>query len=64
MRPRRGVEVPYPGHEPMKLVINVKPPKRRTPHRPTKVEPKRARYNRKRGMQAIRDELKAEGEIN
>lgn len=48
----------------MKLVIRLKPPKRRAPHRPTKVEPKRARYERKRGKQAMRDELKAEGEIN
>jgi len=48
----------------MKLVIKLKAPKGRVPHRPTKVEPKRARYVRKRGKQAIREELKAEGEIN
>jgi hypothetical protein len=48
----------------MKLVIKVKPPKRRAPHRPTKVEPKRARYDRKHGKQAVRDELKTGGEIN
>ncbi|HWQ70466.1 MAG TPA: hypothetical protein VN494_11055 [Patescibacteria group bacterium] len=46
----------------MKLVIKVKPPKGRAPHRPTKVASKRARYDRKRGRQAIREELKAEGE--
>jgi hypothetical protein len=44
----------------MKLVIRVKPPKRRVVHRPTKVEPQRSRYDRKRGKQAIREELKGE----
>jgi hypothetical protein len=48
----------------MKLVIRVKPPKRRVVHRPTKVESKRVRYDRKRGRQAIREELKAEGGTN
>ncbi|MBI2883108.1 MAG: hypothetical protein HYY11_04265 [Candidatus Methylomirabilis oxyfera] len=44
----------------MKLTIMVKPPKGRVPHRPTKVEPERARYDRKRGKQAIREESKGE----
>ncbi len=48
----------------MKLVIKVKAPKGRVPHRPTKVEPKQARYDRKRGKLAIREELKTEGETN
>ncbi|MDE2181276.1 MAG: hypothetical protein KGJ40_10595 [candidate division NC10 bacterium] len=48
----------------MKLVIRVKPPKGRVPHRATKVEPQRVRYDRKRGKQAMRDELKTEGEVN
>ncbi len=48
----------------MKLAIKVKPPKGRVPHRPTKVEPERARYDRKRGKQAILKELKTEGETH
>ena len=48
----------------MKLVIKVKLPKGRVAHRPTKVEPERARYDRKRGKQAVRQELKAEGGAN
>ena len=48
----------------MKLVIKVKPPKGRVAHRPTKVEPERVRYNRKRGKQVVRQEVKAEGEAN
>jgi hypothetical protein len=48
----------------MKLAIKVKLPKGRVPHRPTKVEPERARYDRKRGKQAILKELKTEGETH
>ena len=48
----------------MKLVIRLKPPKRRVPHRPTKVETPRVRYDRKRAKQSIREELKTEGKAN
>jgi hypothetical protein len=48
----------------MKLAIKVKPPKGRVPHRPTKVERKTIRYDRKRGKHAIREELKTEGGTN
>lgn len=48
----------------MKLAIRVKLPKGRVPHRPTKVEPERARYDRKRGKQAILKELKVEDKAN
>ena len=56
----------------MKLVISLKPPKRRVPHRPTKVEPPRVRYDRKRAKQSALEELKpvldsdlgAEGKTN
>lgn len=44
----------------MKLVIRLKPPKRRAPHRPTKVVPQRIRYDRKRAKQAVQEELKRE----
>jgi hypothetical protein len=44
----------------MKLVIKVKPPKGRAPHRPTKVEPQRVRYDRKRAKRSAWEELKEE----
>ncbi|GEM_PF-2011489 len=45
----------------MKLVIKLKPPKRRAPHRPTKVEPQQVRYDRKRAKRSVREELKGDG---
>ncbi|MBZ0169073.1 hypothetical protein MELA_02194 [Candidatus Methylomirabilis lanthanidiphila] len=48
----------------MRLVIRVKPPKRRAPHRPTKTEPQRVRYDRKRAKQSVREEVKAEGKAD
>lgn len=45
----------------MKLVIRLKPPKRRAPHRPTKVEPQLVRYDRKRAKRSVREELKGDG---
>ncbi|MDE2483962.1 MAG: hypothetical protein KGL32_01750 [candidate division NC10 bacterium] len=48
----------------MKLVIRVKPPKGRVPHRATKVEPQRVRYDRKRAKQSVLKELKAEGKAD
>lgn len=48
----------------MKLVIKVKTPKRRVPHRPTKMEPQRVRYDRKRAKRSVLKELKAEGKCN
>ncbi len=48
----------------MKLVIRLKPPKRRAPHRPTKVEPQRVRYDRKRAKRAVLEEVKEEGKAN
>lgn len=47
----------------MKLVIKRKPPKGRVPHRPTKVESLRVRYDRKKAKEAIREERKAAGEV-
>jgi len=46
----------------MKLVIKRKPPKRRAPHRPTKVESIRVRYDRKRAKQEVLKELTSEAE--
>jgi hypothetical protein len=46
----------------MKLVIKRKLPKRRAPHRPTKVERLRVRYDRKRAKRSVQEDLKAEGE--
>jgi len=48
----------------MKLVIKVKPPKGRVAHRPTKVEPQRVLYDRKRAKQSALKELKAGDESN
>jgi hypothetical protein len=48
----------------MKLAIKVKLPKGRVPHRPTKVERKTIRYDRKRGKQAILKALKTEDETH
>ena len=45
----------------MKLVIRLKLPKRRAPHRPTKVEQQRVRYDRKRVKRSVREELKGDG---
>ncbi|MCZ7626991.1 MAG: hypothetical protein M5R38_15585 [Candidatus Methylomirabilis sp.] len=45
----------------MKLVIKVKAPKGRVAHRPTRVEPQRVRYDRKRAKQAVLKALKTEG---
>lgn len=42
----------------MKLVIRLKLPKGRAPHRPTQVEPQRVHYDRKRAKQSVREELK------
>lgn len=44
----------------MKLTIKLKPPKRRAPHRPTKVESQRVRYDRKRAKQSAQEELSRE----
>ena len=44
----------------MKLVIRLKPPKRRVPHRPTKAELPQVRYDRKRVKQSVLEELKGE----
>ena len=44
----------------MKLTIKRKPPKRRIPHRPTKVESLKVRYERTKVKQAIREELRGE----
>jgi hypothetical protein len=46
----------------MKLVIKRKLPKRRTPHRPTKAEPLKVRYDRKKTKQSLREEVMAERE--
>jgi len=48
----------------MKLVIKVKPLKRRVAHRPTKVEPQRVRYDRKRAKQSALKESKAEEKVD
>jgi hypothetical protein len=46
----------------MKLVIKRKLPKKRAPHRPTKVERLKVGYDRKRAKRSVRKELKTEGE--
>ena len=46
----------------MKLAIKRKLPKGRVPHRPTKVQPPKVRYERKKAKQSMRKELKTKGE--
>lgn len=46
----------------MKLVIKRRLPKKRAPHRPTKVERVKVRYDRKRSKKSILEELKGEDE--
>jgi hypothetical protein len=42
----------------MKVVIRRKVPKGRVPHRPTKVERLKVRYDRKQAKQSVRKELR------
>jgi hypothetical protein len=46
----------------MKLVVKRRLPKGRVPHRPTKAEPQKVRYDRKTAKQVILRELQGEAE--
>jgi hypothetical protein len=48
----------------MKLVIRRRLPKRRVPHRPTKVVPVKVRYDRKRAKRSVGEEMKADDEAS
>ncbi len=48
----------------MKLVIKRRLPKRRVPHRPTKVVSVKVRYDRKRAKRSVGEEMKADDEAS